>query len=198
LKTLNLLALVPHRDACLPLRAWSAALFAAGCDGAWSFPWAAPLAVVSCPLRAEELQALARALREQSLAGERTGKFSGGQAARAALGGCFDTAALFGPVLDFDLPNSFFDSVPAEKIISRFSPPVLGAALLRDGDPVSGLPPAPAVSFRAAALANLACRPLAAARGGAGAAYSVEWRIGALRWLPAVKKTDSKNRAQGR
>jgi hypothetical protein len=46
---LRLLVLVPHRDARLPLRAWSASLFAAGLPGAWSFPWVAPLARLKRP-----------------------------------------------------------------------------------------------------------------------------------------------------
>jgi hypothetical protein len=63
-KKIRLLALVPHRDTRLPLREWSASLFAAGVPGAWSFPWATPIALLKRFLSTEELKSLARALRQ--------------------------------------------------------------------------------------------------------------------------------------
>jgi len=41
----------------------------------------------------------------------------------------------------------------------------------------------PALSFRAAAVANLAIRPLA----GGEAGFSFEWKIGPPEWLPGYK-----------
>lgn len=179
---LRLLVFVPHRDARLPLRKWSAALFADGCNGAWSFPWIAPLALLDKPFDDDELKSLALALREQSLANGQGGKFTAGQTARAVFpNGVLGGAALFGMTLHVSLPDSFFSPASAAKIISRFSPLVLGAALLRAGEAAPVLPP-PALSFRAAALANMICRPFPQAKGD-GAAYSLEWKIGALRWL---------------
>lgn len=175
---LRLLVLVPHRDARLPLRKWSAAMFADGWDGAWSFPWVAPLALLAKPLSVDELKSLAGAIREQSLANGQGGKFTSEQTDRAVFPG---GAAIFGPVINIRLPDSFFPPASAAKIISRFSPPVLGAALLLDKEPAPVLPPPP-LSFRAAALANMICRPVPGANS-AGAAYSLEWKIGALRWL---------------
>ena len=179
-EVLTLLVLVPHRDARLPLRAWSAALFAAGVAGAWSFPWAAPVAILSRPLSAGELRSRARALRDFSLAGNGNGKFKTGPAARAAfpespLGG----AAIFGPVLD--IPAGLFSAEVSEKIIRPVSPPVLGAALVWDSGAAEHPVPPPELSFRAAALANMIYRPL-----GSGG-VSFEWKMGKLHWLPPVK-----------
>jgi hypothetical protein len=180
-ETLTLLVLVPHRDARLPLRAWSAALFAAGVAGAWSFPWAAPVAVLSRPLSAEELRDRARALRDFSLAETGGGKIKTGPAARAAFpGSVLGGAAIFGPVLD--IPAGLFSAEASEKIIRPVSPPVLGAALVWDSG-AAEYPAPPALSFRAAALANMIYRPL-----GSGG-VSFEWKIGKPHWLPPVKNS---------
>jgi hypothetical protein len=191
----RLLVLVPHRDARLPLRVWSGALFAAGLEGAWSFPWVAPLAVIASPFSAAELRTLAHALREQIPA---AGKITTGPPAIAAISS--DRAigpAVFGPVLDIELSDSIIPPGAAGKIMRRCSPPVLGAALIRrpaDGKAGGGwgetrqeepllaaIPAPPALSFRAAALANMRCRFLPPAL---PTGYSLEWEIGELRWLP--------------
>jgi hypothetical protein len=192
-QTLKLLVLVPHRDAVPPLRAWSAALFAAGFNGAWSFPWAAPLAVLSRFLSAEELKRSARVLREQTLAGERQGKIKTGPASCAFFPngwpGGGGNAAVFGPLLDLEIPAPFFEI--GGKVLYRFSPLALGAALVQGAVPADGSAfPPPQISFRAAALANMAYRPLFAGNGvpGDGAstpAYSFEWKTGKLYWLPS-------------
>jgi hypothetical protein len=194
--TLRLLVLVPHRDARLPLRAWSGALFAAGLEGAWSFPWVAPLAVIASPFSAAELRTLALALREQLPA---AGKITTGPPAIAAFSSDHAVshagAAVFGPVLNIELVDSIVPPGAAGKIMRRCSPPVLGAALIRrtaDGKAGGGLgetrqegplsaaiPAPPALSFRAAALANMRCRFQPTSTAG----YSFEWEIGELRWL---------------
>lgn len=189
---LRLLILIPHRDARLPLRSYSASLFAAGFCGAWSFPWAAPLAILSRPFSAVELKHCAHALRKQSLAGGGDGKIKTGPDARAAFPeSVLANATVFGPALDIALPDAAFTPEAAAKIMYRFSPLVLGAALTRSSE--TAAPEAPAISFRAAALANMVYRPLSAAADGAlgdspEGGYSFEWKIAELRWLPPVRK----------
>jgi hypothetical protein len=196
-QTLKLLVLIPHRDAVLPLRAWSASLFRAGFVGAWSFPHAAPLALLSRFLSAEELKRSARALREQTLAGERQGRVKTGPLSCASFppfppdrpGGGAGNAAVFGPLLDLEIPPAFFEM--SGKVLYRFSPLTLGAALVGDAAlSEAAAPPPPQLSFRAAALANMAYRPLFAGNGApadsaSASAYSFEWKIGKLYWLPS-------------
>ena len=176
----NFLVMVPHRDARLPLRAWSGALFAAGLPGAWSFPWVAPLAALDGAISDEKLKPLARALREISRPSD--GKFAAGALALAAFPFFAEGEDLrvFGPHLDIALDGALFELAEA-CALRPISPVVLGAALLRGPAP-GGLPPPPPVSFRAAALAVMRFRPLDL--GGESGGYSFEWEIGKLRWLP--------------
>jgi hypothetical protein len=187
----------------LLLRRWSGTLFSAGCPGAWSFPWAAPLALLSRPFSAGELKHCAGILREESLTGGKNGKIETGPAAFAAfpqgsLPG--EDAAIFGPVLNLEIPDSAFTANAATKIVHRFSPPTLGAALVRySGDASTaarnaaaagtGFPPVPQLSFRAAALANMSYWPLFSKEVVMpDSGYSFEWRIGELHWLPPIRK----------
>ena len=191
---ITLLVLVPHRDTRLLLRKWSGALFAAGLAGGWSFPWAAPLACLSSPLSAGELKHCAQVLREQSLAGGNGGKITTGPAALAAFpAGSPCGGAVFGPVLELAVPGEAFAANAAGKITHRFSPPVLGAALVcGSAGETRAVPPPPALSFRAAALAQMICRPLFTGNGADGVlpdwGCSLEWKIGKLYWLPPVKR----------
>ena len=176
----RLLVLVPHRDVRRQLRSWSASLFAAGLYGAWSFPWVAPLAKLNRFLSAEELKRLARSLRQGvKNAG---GKFLAGSSATATLAN--ETLFVFGPALDIELPDSFFDDA-SEAVVSPILPLVLGSAVLfgtRDANnspipsPQSTLPK---ISFRAAALANMSYRVLTS-----GNSLYFNWKIGPLHWLP--------------
>ena len=183
---IRLLVLVPHRDSRLPLRAWSASLFAAGLPGAWSFPWVVPLAVLHRPLPGETLKTLARAMRQQvDLSG---GKFITGAPAAVAISANKQNESLsvFGPVLNIALPNSFF-STAADALNCSLSPLVLGAALHSPQSPeVLPYPVSPmSISFRAAALANMSMRPLPAGEEHHNC-FSFEWKIGKLHWLPKV------------
>jgi len=169
----QLLALVPHRDVRISLRAWSAALFSAGLCGAWSFPRVIPIAMLKRPLSDVELKNGALILRQSiEISG---GKCATGQPAAAALSDNF----VFGPVVNIGLSDSFFAF--GDAVIRRVSPLVIGAALCKEGS----LPDvrAPCLSFRAAALANMSFRPLPS-RGGASDDFSFEWEIGKLHWLP--------------
>ena len=193
---LRLLVLVPHRDARLPLRAWSASLFAAGLPGAWSFPWAAPLARLKRPLSAVELKSLARALRREVNSQKRPhtethGKHGKHEVFKFLFSPCTlcplclyemkgEKMSILGPSLSIKLSDDFFMPV-AEAVDCRISPLVLGSALAQSPLP-DGLPAPPQVSFRAAALANMDCRflPLDGGEGG----YLFEWEMGPLHWLP--------------
>ena len=135
---LRLLVLVPHRDARLPLRAWSASLFAAGQYGAWSFPWVAPLAVLSRLLTTEELKRFARTLREHIV--QNGGKFfcgmpdlsiisrKGGKA-QSFLRTSEQGLSVFGPSLQIELPDNFFEGIN-DAVLSRISQLVIGSGVL--------------------------------------------------------------------
>jgi len=169
--SLQLLALVPHRDVRISLRAWSASLFSAGLCGAWSFPWVMPIAVLNRPLSSVELKSRALMLRQTiDLSG---GKCTTGPSTIAALSDNF----VFGPAVNIALSDSFFDFEDA--VIRRVSPLVIGAALCKDGS-LSEVNP-PYLSFRAAALANMSFRPLPSHDRDD---FSFEWEIGKLYWLP--------------
>jgi len=190
---LRLLALVPHRDVRAALRAWSASLFSAGLPGAWSFPRVIPLAALNRPLSDAELKSRALMLRQTvNLSG---GKFIAGPPAVAALSA---NVSVFGPALNITLPDGFFDfeddapvtagaPTPAGVVIRRVPQPVIGSALCDAASPPCNNRPAPPVSFRAAALANMTFRPLFS-HNEAENNYSFEWEIGKLFWLPAPKK----------
>jgi hypothetical protein len=172
----RLLVMVPHRDIRLPLRAWSGSLFAAGFEGAWSFPWVVPLARLDRPLSGEELKPLARVLRQE------INKVGGKLTAVAPVRGIlFDEVSVYGPSLPLNLSDHFYDLVSGA-IIRRFSPLVLGSALL-SGPLPEALPAPPQISFRAAALANMNCRFSPLGDDGEGG-HQVEWKIGKLHWLP--------------
>jgi hypothetical protein len=189
MKTSNFrfLVLVPHRDARLPLCAWSRSLFAAGFPGAWSFPWIAPLALLKRPLSAEELKRLAHALRRHC--NNEGGKFIAGQPSLCAFPekiiGSGDTFVL-GPTLVTELGDDFYKQAN-DAISSHFSPLVLGSALILENESRTNLTPTPQaalpqISFRTAALANMSYKPLSEC--GIQSGYSFEWKIGKLHWLP--------------
>jgi len=99
----------------------------------------------------------------------------------------------FGAALKLTIDETVFPETARNKIIRLFSQPVLCAAIV---DPKEKPEDAscPALSFRAAALANLAIRPLineasskktmTAEKQEAIMDLSYEWKIGPLIWLP--------------
>jgi hypothetical protein len=177
----RLLVLVPHRDARLPLRAWSGSLFAAGLEGAWSFPWVVPLARLDHPLSGEELKALAHTLRQEI--NKIGGKLTADPPVQSSL---FDEVSIYGPSLPLNLSDNFYKTV-SDAITHRFSPLVLGAALLHGPLPDT-LPAPPQISFRAAALANMNCHFSPLGNNGEDG-HSAEWKIGKLHWLPRKSTT---------
>ena len=173
--SLQLLALVPHRDVRVSLRAWSASLFSSGLRGAWSFPWVMPIAALKRPLSGAELKS--RALMLRQTIGLSGGKITTGPSAVAALSDIF----IFGPLVNIELSDNFFDFEDA--VIKCVSPLVIGSALCKACSLPDANCPAPRISFRAAALANMCFRPLPS-HGGASDDFSFEWEIGKLYWLP--------------
>jgi hypothetical protein len=164
------LALVPHNDARLVLRNYSASLFRAGYEGAFCFPWAAPLAAVSRALDDAELKNCSRVLREAL----------GSKIYASQPGSCeFENAAIFGPRIDIDDLSGVLVGT-AGKVKEIFSQPVIGACLLQPAEAKNAaLPPPPELSFRAAAVANMYWKNTYE-----GGAFAVRWKIGKLRWLP--------------
>jgi hypothetical protein len=172
--------LAPHRDCRRLLRLLAPELFRLGFCGAWSFPQVVPLAVLSAPLTEGELKACARSLRALNL--EDAGRIRAGAMVKALLrreeaGG---PLWITGPSLNLAVPEPL--SAGEEKVLRRLSPVLLGAALIREEEGVPDMPVSP-LSFRAAALANMACRPLD------GSGYSFRWRMGKPAWLPRMPKT---------
>ena len=181
--------LVPHRDAVKTLNEYRQKLFSMGVPGAYSFPSAAPLAELSTPLSRNELKEMAGKIREITGAGN--GKINGMGTAIAATKP--ELMSFFGPGLDFQLGEELSPAGAREKAMSIISPTVLCAALtgISAGDvpgdnatEMQNCPAPPALSFRAAALANLAILPL----GSGKPDYSFEWKMSEPVWLPAYRK----------
>jgi hypothetical protein len=188
---------VPHRDSLKPLEEYRSRLFAAGFQGAWSFPMAAPLASVSRPFSVDELKELGRNIRLLTAGndgkiyceGNALAKFTteGTEEERRSLTGARGHGekkdiSFFGPILTLPMKESLFPKTTKAKILDILSPPVLCTTLLAFGERAPS-EKGTAISFRAASLANLAIRPLES--GAAG--YSFEWNIGPLIWLPKYK-----------
>ena len=192
--------LVPHRDAGNLLNKYREKIFASGFYGACSFPLAAPLARVSKPFSGEELKELARNIR--SLTKDTDGRIlstgtalvrcSGhpqavGQEGADSTATNFEQMSFFGPLLNLPAEEGIFPPPARAKILMSFLPPILCASLVApEVSPMRGEFPAQeeALSFRAAALANLVIRPLASGDPN----YSLEWKMGPLIWLPAFKR----------
>jgi hypothetical protein len=178
----RLLVMVPHRDARLPFRKWSGSLFAAGLEGAWSFPWVVPLAQLDRSLTGEELKALAHTLRQE------INKVGSKLTALAPVRGILsDEVSIYGPSLPLNLSDNFYETI-SSAVTRRFSPLVLGAALLHGPLP-EALPTPPQISFRAAALANMNCHFSPLGEGGDGG-HLAEWKTGKLYWLPRPRNEE--------
>ncbi|MDR3160379.1 MAG: hypothetical protein LBU28_02055 [Spirochaetaceae bacterium] len=185
---LRFVILLPHRDTGKILRDYRRRLFASGFPGAFSFPAAAPLALVSRPFTAEELRDLARGLRRSGTEAGRDGTFTAGPPGALPFpreASAFAGLSLFGPTLDPPPPDAA--AFPACR--SPFPALILCASLVPGGEGdllrEKAPPPRPgALSFRAAAVANLVIRPLEAP--GPEPAYSFEWKTGRPYWLPSI------------
>jgi hypothetical protein len=195
---LHFVILVPHADLASPLRSRSRFLFAAGICGAWSFPQAAPLALVKRPLTDAELRDLAAALREATLS--RGGKITLG---KPILVPCPGFHSFFGPALDLPPP-----APPCPAVLHAFPAPVLATALAAPAEePLLGrihnIPPVNPGFFRAAMVANLDIQPLsrafpADAVPAPAENYSFRWRVGKGRWLPPLRNASPRRGARDR
>ncbi|GHU69267.1 hypothetical protein FACS189450_01810 [Spirochaetia bacterium] len=143
------------------------------------------MGIISRFLTKDELNDLAHALREESLADGRDGKMIAGEAGVQPVPS-LRGLSFFGPALASRLPEPLFTGSAAGALVCGFPRPVLASAVVCDVPPGSGLPsnlpPPPAISFRAAAAANMLYRALPV-----GDDYSFEWQIRELHWLPSVK-----------
>jgi len=174
------LILVPHRDTRLVLRDYSAALLNEGLSGAYSFPWAAPLAVLSRPLNTQELKNIAHTFRKNAI----DGKFNAEGAYSVPFPTGEKNSFLFGPRVDISIPPDLLNGVG-----SIISPVVIGACLLSGGQNENDLPCPPELSFSAAALANMIWRPVnLTAKNAQKNAFGYKWKMGKLLWLPKADK----------
>ena len=196
-KISRFIVLIPHRDALGSIEEYRRRLFAAGFPGAYAFPVAAPLAMVSRPFSREELKALARSLprgKDGKILGEGTAlvrwPYAAGETTdEGAEPGLY---SFFGIPLDFPVREELFPQTARDKIIhipgNADSCPVLCTALvhsgMNSGEEQQIREEAPVLSFRTASLANLAIRPL----GAGDLDYSFEWKIGPHIWLPKLKR----------
>ncbi|MDR2072458.1 MAG: hypothetical protein LBP60_03375 [Spirochaetaceae bacterium] len=179
----NFIILVPHRDCIPPLREYRRSLFAAGLAGAYSFPLAAPLALLSRPLSPSGLREAAAGLR-RALGSDKITLSSPEQTGTYGCRGA-GRFRFFGPGLD--LPSGVFPAVPAPWEKPPLAPALLGPGdteLIRALAEAGTLPAPPELSFRAAALANLRIFPA----GCGEEPYSFRWETERLYWLPRPKK----------
>jgi hypothetical protein len=173
------LVLLPHRDSRNILEDYRRKLFAEGLLGAYSFPPAAPLALLSGPLSKEELKKIASEIRDLTLKNE--GKIT---ASGTGLVSCPENtpiggSAFYGPLLNFSIES--LSGLANEKTLFIFPKLILCAAIVtKDGQ----IPPveAPEFGFRAAMASNLAISPL---KSGA-TPYSLKWSLGPVCWLPKI------------
>ncbi|MCL1927300.1 MAG: hypothetical protein FWG07_00715 [Treponema sp.] len=174
--------LVPHRD-CLPaLEAYRRNMFAAGFDGAFSFPAAAPLALLKRPLDAMELKTAAVELRK-NLGNKR---FNTGYSECSAWNTTINELRFFG--LTLELPQPAF---PPDAIVKVWEKPILAPAIIVPDGIASTMHSSSfnsGLSFRAAALANLALQPVGSAEASSFEKdFSFTWKLGSLYWLPRYK-----------
>jgi hypothetical protein len=149
-------------------------LFAAGFMGAYSFPAAAPLALLSASFSREELRQTAHEIRKISL--KNKGKITAAGIDQAV---CSENMAFCGPLLD--IPQAL-STLSNKKTLCTFPKAVLCAAIGSKDEQIT-LPELPTFSFSAAMVANLVIRPL---KNGVSP-YSLEWRLGPGCWLPRIR-----------
>ncbi|MDR0706366.1 MAG: hypothetical protein LBF60_00635 [Treponema sp.] len=189
----NFLALMPHRDCGKGVATVKRSLFSLGFYGAFSFPVASPLAVLSHALTKDELKRIAVQLRKNTLADGRKGIVTAGDWETAALGGIF----FGGQRLDVPAERLFqADAVfPRGVVVEPCVVPLLVEAVMRNGAPAEtaeeektrpAVQPA-SFSFTVGYVANLTLRPLR------NDGYSFEWRIGEPVWMPKTRRLSAEN-----
>jgi hypothetical protein len=193
--------LLPHRDSQNILDDYRRKLFAAGFMGAYSFPAAAPLALLSGPLSKGELKKIASEIRDSTLKNEGKITASGIGLVRCPENTPFGGSTFYGPLLDFSAEG--LSGLANEKAFYIFPKLILCAAITSvsatktaDTDAISDIKTSPIapkdeqlpaefpeLSFRAAMVSNLAISPL---KSGA-VPYSQKWSMGPGCWLPRYK-----------
>ncbi|MDR2193680.1 MAG: hypothetical protein LBP19_04330 [Treponema sp.] len=178
------LSFIPHRDCKKEVELFKRVLFSSGFWGAFSFPVASPLAILSRPLTKDELKRIAARLRECTCVERndtgKAGRVTAGAWDTATLGGLY----FGGQTLDVPVERLFQREAafPSGVVAEQCAFPLLAEAVLRGNEPPQ--PPAdPApFSFTAGYVANLTLRPLC------DDGYSFEWRIGEPAWMPKTAK----------
>lgn len=182
--------MVPHTDTRVVLRKYCDELTGSGLKGVYNFPLASPIAEISRELNAVELKSIAQKLR---------GLLNGGKfcANEIAFTEFPEGGSLFGHRLDLEIPAKVFSGVE-NTIKTYFSPLIIGEFLLRrlSSDTENNKNhfdhfmeeflkkiPAPQITFRAAAAANMRWKPFRA-NPAANGEISFKWEIGKLSWLP--------------
>jgi len=181
-KTSIFLVLVPHKDARGEICKYSESLYKNGLKGAYSFPYAAPLASLLKPFSQEELKTTAKYLRETTN-GE---KFQSRELSHAAFGHPDDNMLLFGHKLNNNLSLAAL-TCAEKKIKNQITPAVIGSYLMpkiceQQLCALTSLcesSPQPVFSFRAAAVANMFWRTIKKK-----GEIRYKWKIGKLSWLP--------------
>ena len=164
------LVLVPHRDIRVALRKFSETL---DIKEVYPFPWVAPLAVLSKPLKADELKQIAASLRN------RTEKFCAKEPLINAFPAGKDSLSLLGTSLNLEIEPDIINKLRFMEVIKN---PVVGMYLIPKNNtkllreiPVS-VKNVPKLSFRAAAAANMYfCKK---------SEDTYLWKIDKLYWLP--------------
>jgi len=169
------LVLVPHRDTRLLLRKYSGTLLKEGFEGAYSFPWVAPLASLLRPLNPQELKNIAHAFRKS--AGNCKFNTEGTETIQFPPKG--NNEVLSGPRLDLSLPPDLLKGIG-----DPFPSIIIGTRLFQGGQNMKPLPCPPAISFSAAAVANMIWQPVSLSAKDGQDVYGYKWKIGKLSWLP--------------
>ena len=177
------IVLIPHPQALGSFRQYREKLFAGGFYGAHSLPLSAALAELSRPFKHSELKELAANIRY--LSNKTDGKILG---SRTETIHCPGRLSFFGTLLELPWETDMFPPAARGKIIGTFLPPVLCSALVYPGtEEQAPMEESPALSFRAAYIANMSVRPIDG-KNPLNRAYSFEWETGHPVWLPAYRK----------
>jgi len=182
------LVLVPHRDTRLVLRKYSETLLNAGLSGAdayaYAVPWVAPLAALTRTLSSIELKKIAQTIKNSAV----KGKFKTERALTLPFSIEEKHKRLFGPRLDISIPPDLLNGAG-----TVLSPVVIGTCLLSGEESETTLPCPPALSFSAAAVANMIWRPVKlTAKNSQEFAFGYKWKIGKLMWLPKQTRLPKK------
>lgn len=166
------IALVPHANARAEFNTYRREAARTAGNRVYTFPAAAPVALLTAPASRTELKRLAALFRLQSHKNGGDGRIVTGQISSIKLP---DGKTLAGPCLSLEPPP-----IPESMALAESFPKlILGVGIFSD---MPKLPPLQRpVKFAAAALANMVLRPLQYEQ-------SYEWTIGEPQWLPSIRR----------